>query len=85
MEEACSHTSLHNILDQHFAVQSPLINSSDEDDSGGEQCDDAVGSGESFTLWKASDWLYKVAIHERKKDVDKDICHSRDAAALRAR
>jgi hypothetical protein len=89
----CSNTSLHNILDQHFAVQSPLINASDEDDSGGEQCDDAVGRRESFTLWKASDWLYNVAIHESKKDVDQDIRHRRaqvakaraDAAALRAR
>ena len=44
------------------------------------------------TLWKASDWLYNVAIHESKKDVNKDIRHSRaqivnartKAAALRA-
>lgn len=92
-QKQCRKTSLHNILDQHFTVKCSHIDASDNDESGGEQCNDADGNGESFTLWKASDWLYNVAIHESKKDIDKEIRHRRsqivkareDAAALRAR
>jgi hypothetical protein len=57
------------------------MNASDEDDSGGKQCNDAVGRRETFPMWKASDWLYNVDIHERKKDVDQDIRHRRAQVA----
>jgi hypothetical protein len=66
----------HNILDQHFAVK--CLRFEDDDASG----DDEQGRNElstprtddaPFKMWRASAWLYQAAIHDSKKDIDKEI------------
>jgi hypothetical protein len=83
----CKKTSLHNILDQHFAVKcQPEV-----DDAG--SSDEFDSKAAPFKLWTASTWLYNAAIHDSKKEIDKEIRRRRaqkikaeaDAAALRAR
>ena len=92
----CGETSRHNILDQHFAVK--CLRFEDDDASGDDEedrnelstprTDDAP-----FKMWSASAWLYQAAIHDSKKDIDKEIRRRRAqklaaaaaAAALRAR
>jgi hypothetical protein len=84
----CKKTSLHNILDQHFAVKCLPI-----DKDAMSESDEFVEDSAPFKLWKASTWLYNAAIHDSKKEIDKDIRFRRsqklksqaEAAALRAR
>lgn len=94
----CEKTSMHNILDQHFAVECHRTAEDTTLDAESESDDEfskppSNGDTERRQLWKASTWLYNVAIHESKKDVDREIRKRRaqklkdraDAAILRNR
>ena len=84
----CKKTSLHNILDQHFAVK--CLPEEKDATCDNDEFDEVTAP---FKLWSASTWLYNAAIHDSKKEIDKEIRHRRaqklqaqaDAATLRAR
>ena len=91
----CKKTSHHNILDQHFAVKcfrDDKADTSDDDESGDDEFTKDTDEP-PLKLWTASDWLYNAAIHDSKKEVDKEIRRRRAqkleaqaaATALRAR
>jgi len=95
----CKKTSHHNILDQHFAVkcrrQTDEV-SSDDDENGPNRDEFSrprADEEESLELWKASTWLYQLAIHDSKTEIDKEIRRRRaqklqaaeTAATVRAR
>ena len=91
----CGKTSRHNILDQHFAVE--CLKLKDEGASGDDEDRNELSRPRTNDApvkpWSASAWLYQVAIHDSKKDIDKEIRRRRaqkleaaaTAAALRAR
>ena len=77
----CKKTSLHIILDQHFAVnardeKADTSVTSDDDESGDDEFRQATGEP-PLRLWTAPDWLYNAAIHDSKNEVDKDNRRSR--------
>ena len=72
--QQCSRTSLHNILDQHFAVRTAK-NAEQEDEADTDEFRNAQSASDStrFEIWPMSTWLYNAAIHDSKKDVDVEI------------